>query len=169
MHQSDQDRHAASPRKFLRVLVILWATAVLAILLGAVVAPHLGRMADFLLHQTAHRHWQSLTLQTAQPFFDLSSPEHAIKSYYSARYRGDTAIMERLTAGVFREQMRQWLAYAEASPDNVSYHSYLRTEMSGAQQAVVVEKSHLFWQRGLRFSLQRHAADWHIVGVELLQ
>jgi hypothetical protein len=142
---------------------------VLAIVIGAAVAPHLASMADFILHQTAHRHWQALTLQSAQPFFDLSAPEHAIKSYYSARYRGDAATMERLTAGAFREQMRQWLAYAEASPDNVSYHSYLRTETSGSQQAVVVEKSHLFWQRGLRFSLQRYAADWRIVDVELLQ
>jgi hypothetical protein len=33
---------------------------------------------------------------------------------------------------------------------------------------VVVEKFHLFWQRGLRFSLQRSAADWYIVGVEMM-
>jgi hypothetical protein len=169
MHQSDQARHAASRQKFLRVLGLFWATAVLAILVGAVVAPHLGRVADFVLHQTAHRHWQSLTLQTAQPFFDLSAPQHTVKSYYSALYRGDAATMERVTAGSFREQIRQRMAHAAAAPPHISYHSYLRTETSGSQQAVVVEKFHLFWQRGLRFSLQRSAADWHIVGVELFQ
>jgi hypothetical protein len=62
--------------------------------------------------------------------------------------------------------MRQ--AEAPAAPTDLTYRSYVHIEMQDEQQAVVVEKFHLFWQRGLRFSLRRTAADWHIVGIELV-
>jgi hypothetical protein len=122
-----------------------------------------------VLHQTVHRHWIRLALQTEQPFLDLSAPVHTVKSYYSALYRGDATAMEQLTTGPFREQMRLRLAQAEKSSSSAPYRSYLHTETSVAQSAVVVEKFHLFWRRGLRFSLQRNAADWCISGVEIMQ
>jgi hypothetical protein len=168
MRQENETRQQDSRRKFLRLVGILWVAAVLATLVGALIAPHLGRMADFVLHQTVHRHWTRLALQTEQPFLDLSAPAHTIKSYYSALYRGDATAMERLTAGPFRDQMRLRLAHAESSSSSPPYRSYLRTETSAAQSAAVVEKFHLFWQRGLRFSLQRNAADWCIIGVEMM-
>jgi hypothetical protein len=169
MRQENETRQPDSRRKFLRVVGVLWVAAVLVTLVGALVAPHLGRMADFVLHQTVHRHWIRLALQTEQPFLDLSTPVYTVKSYYSALYRGDATAMERLTAGPFRDQMRRRLADAERLVSSAPYRSYLRTETSAAQNAVVVEKFHLFWQRGLHFSLQRHAADWCIVSVEILQ
>jgi hypothetical protein len=169
MRQENETRQQDSRRKFLRVVGTLWVAAVLATLVGALVAPYLGRMADFVLHQTVHRHWTRLALQIEQPFLDLSAPVHTVKSYYSALYHGDAAAMERLTTGPFREQMRLRLAHAEKTSNSPPYRSYLRTETSAAQSAVVVEKFHLFWQHGLRFSLQRNAADWCISGVELIQ
>lgn len=169
MRQDEQTGPPDSRRKFLRVVVTLWVVAVLATLIGALTAPHLGRIADFVLHQTVHRGWMRLTLRPEQPFFDLSAPAHAVKSYYSALYRGDAAAMERLTAAPFREQMRWRLAHAGRSPNPPPYHSYLSTEIQEAQSAVVVEKFHLFWQCGLRFMLQRQATEWYIVGVELMQ
>jgi hypothetical protein len=168
MRHDNETKQQDSRRKFLRVVGVLWVAAVLATLVGALVAPHLGRMADFVLHQTVHRHWTRLALQTEQPFVDLSTPVRTVKSYYSALYRGDATAMERLTTGPFREQMRLRLAHAERSSSSAPYRSYLRTETSAAQSAVVVEKFHLFWQRGLRFSLQRHVADWCINGIEIM-
>jgi hypothetical protein len=169
MSLEDQPRHRDSRQKFLRVVGFLWVAMVCVTLIGALIAPHLGRVADFVLHQTVHRDWTQLTLRTAQPFFDLSVPEHTIKSYYSALYRSDAASMERLTAGSFREQMQQRVAHAEAAPGNVVYRSYLRTERSETHDTVVVEKFHLFWQQGLRFSLQRNAAGWRVAGVDLVR
>ena len=169
MPQEGEARQSDARRKFLRVVGILWAAALLATLVGALVAPHLGRIADFVLHQTVHRSWTRLTLKVDRPFFDLSAPAPTVKSYYSALYRSDAVAMERLTAGLFREHMRLLLAHAAVSSGTPPYHSYLRAEPPEAQSAVVVEKFHLFWQRGLRFSLRRHAEEWYIIGVELLQ
>jgi hypothetical protein len=169
MSPENHHKRYDSRRTFLRVMAILWGTAVLVTLIGALAAPYLGRMADFVLHQTVQRDWMRLTLRTARPFFDLSAPEHTIKSYYSALYRGDAAAMERLTAGPFREQMRRRMTHAEAALDNPTYRSYLRTEEHTPQHTAVVEKFHLFWQRGLRFHLRRNDADWHIVGVDLMR
>jgi hypothetical protein len=169
MCQDEQTERPDSRRKFLRIVVTLWGIAVLGTLIGALVTPHLGSMADFVLHQTVHRGWTRLILRTEQPFFDLSTPVHAVKSYYRALYHGDASAMERLTAAPLHEQMRLRLAAAGTPPNPQPYHSYLRTEVQEAQSAVVVEKFHLFWQRGLRFMLRRHAAEWYIVGMELLQ
>jgi hypothetical protein len=169
MSQTDTPRPHASGRQFLRIAGLLWLGVLLAILVGALVAPHVGRIADVVLYYTAHRHWTLLTLRLAEPFFDLSTPAHTVKSYYSALYRRDAAAMERLTAGPFRDQMLQRVTHAEAALPNTTYRSYLHTEMPTPQRAVVREKFHLFWQRGLRFLLEQHGAEWHMLGVELVQ
>jgi hypothetical protein len=153
----------------LRIAGLLWLGALLVILVGALVAPHVGRIADAVLHYTAHRHWTLLTLSTAQTFVDLSSPPHTVKSYYSALYRGDVATMDRLTRGAFRDQMRLRVVHAEAAPPDTLYRSYLNTEMQAPHLAVVTEKFHLFWQRGLLFHLEHNGTEWQIVRVELVQ
>jgi hypothetical protein len=124
---------------------------------------------DFTLHQTAYRHWTHLTLHSASPFLDVSTPERAVKSYYSALYHGDMAAMERVTAGPLREQMQQRLAHTPGTVDLPTYTSYLETHGAEAHTAVVVEKFHLFWSHGLRFTLQRRATDWAIIDIELLE
>jgi hypothetical protein len=169
MPHTDAPKRHTSGGKFLRVAGLLWLGVLLALLVGALVAPHVGRIADTVLHYTVHRHWTLLTLSLAQPFVDLSTPTQTVKSYYSALYRGDGAAMERLTAGPFRDQVRLRMAHAEAAPANTTYRSYVCTEMLAPHLADVVEKFHLFWQRGLRFRLERQTTEWHIVGVELVQ
>ncbi|MGQ4810380.1 hypothetical protein NKDENANG_03838 [Candidatus Entotheonellaceae bacterium PAL068K] len=168
MSPPEQTQSRGSLRKFLRIAGTLWLVAVLALLIGAFLAPHMGRMVNFVLHQTAHRHWTRLTLHPERPYVDLSTPAHTVTSYYSALYRGDAAAMEHLTLGAFRQQMRQRLTHTEATASTLTYRSYLRTESLTDQNAIVLEKFHLFWQRGLRFRLQRQAADWRIVGVEVM-
>jgi hypothetical protein len=159
-----QDRTDPQPGlpKFIRVVGTIWLAVVLALLIGAMVTPHLGRMTDVVLHLTSHRAWVRMQLQTNEPFFDLSTPIQSVKSYYSALYRGDAAHMERLTEEPLRQHMRQRLSQSDVSPTVSVYHSYLHTEQQSAKDAVVVEKFHLFWKRGLRFYLQRHATDWRI-------
>jgi hypothetical protein len=141
----------------------------LAIGIGALLAPHVERVADFVLHQTAYRSWTRLALPTAQPFFAAATPEDAVKSYYSALYRGDTVAMERLTSGPLREQLRQRLSQSASLPANLLYSSYLQTQRAETQTAVVVEKLHLFWPQGLRFTLQQQTTGWRIMEIDLLQ
>jgi hypothetical protein len=95
-------------------------------------------------------------------------PSHTVKSYYSALYRRDGAAMERLTVGPFGDQMRQRLMHAEGTPVYPAYRSYLHTELPTPHTAVVTEKFHLFWQRGLQFHLEQSAATWRIVGIMLV-
>jgi hypothetical protein len=159
----------ASPGRFLRGLGIVALLLLGVIGAGAVLVPYFGRLLDFVLHQTAYRHWTQLTLQSAPPFFDVSTPQQAVKSYYSALYHGDMAAMEQVTAGPFRDQMRQRLAHTLGTVDVPLYTSYLETHGADAQTAVVVEKFHLFWSHGLRFTLQRQTMGWAIVGIELLE
>jgi hypothetical protein len=147
---------------------LLWLGVLLAILVGALVARHVGRVADVVLHYTAHRHWTLLTLRLEEPFVDLSTPARTLKSYYSALYRRDAATMLRLTTGPFRDQMLQRITNAEATLPNTTYRSYLHTDMPTPQRAVVIEKFHLFWQRGLRFHLEQHGTEWRMIGVELV-
>jgi hypothetical protein len=169
MSHAEPPRSHTSGRKFLRIAGLLWLGTLLIILVGALVAPHVGRIADAVLHYTAYRHWTLLTLSTAQTFVDLSSPPHTVKSYYSALYRGDVATMDRLTRGAFRDQMRLRVVHAEATPPDTLYRSYLNTEMQAPHLAVVMEKFHLFWQRGLLFHLEHSGTEWQIVRVELVQ
>jgi hypothetical protein len=154
--------------RFLRVLGTIWLVLIALILGGAALAPYLGQIADFVLQQTVHRQWTRLALDAEQPFFDLSTPTRAVQSYYSALYHGNVSSMERLTRGVFREQMRLRVAATATAPAFTPYRSFVRTEMQGDHEAIVFEKFHLFWKHGLRFLLQREAGDWQIVGVEPL-
>jgi hypothetical protein len=144
----------------------IWITVVALTLAGAALAPHLGQVADFALHQTVHRHWTRLTFDAERPFFDLSTPTRAVQSYYSALYQGSVASIERLTQGALREQLRLRVAYARTAPAFTPYRSFVRAEMRGDHEAVVLEKFHLFWKHGLRFVLQRDAGDWQIVNIE---
>lgn len=169
MSYAEPPRRHTSGRKFLRIAGLLWCVVLLAIVVGALLAPHVGRIADVVLHVTVHRHWTLLTLRPEQSFVDLSTPARAVKSYYSALYRGDATTMERLTAGALRNQMRLRMAHAEAVAPNTTYRSYLHTEMLPPQKAVVTEKFHLFWQRGLRFHLEQSEAEWHLLGIMLMQ
>ena len=169
MSHADTPRRHTSGHKFVRIVGLLWLGVVLVILAGALVAPYVGRIADVILHYTAHRHWTLLTLHPAHTFVDFSSPAHTVKSYYSALYRGDGATMDRLTIGPFRDQMRLRVVHAEAVPPQTTYRSYLNTEVYAPHLAVVREKFHLFWQRGLHFHLERSGTDWQIVRVELVQ
>lgn len=164
----DQAPRPASPSRFLRVVGSLWLFVIVAILVGALTYPYIGRMTDMVLAQTTHRTWTPLSLDLQRPYFDRTTPARTIKSYYSALYRADASAMARLTAGPFRTQMHQRLAAAESVTAQPTYRSYLLTESRQSHQAVITEKFHLFWQRGLRFILRRSGTDWHLVGVELL-
>ena len=167
----NQEPHVPQPDarlRFLRVLGAIWLITMALVLGGAVLAPHLGQIADFVLQQTVQRHWTRFALETEQPFFDLSTPTRAVESYYSALYQGNVTSMERLTRGAFREQMRLRVAATVTAPALTPYRSFVRTEMQGDREAIVLEKFHLFWKQGLRFLLQREARDWQIVGVEPL-
>lgn len=146
----------------------IWLGLIVAVLLGALLAPHAGRLLDAGLHQTSHRQWTALRLQAETPFFDVSTPIQTVRSYYSALYRRDAAHMDRLTAGPFRQQMRQRLAHGEAPSEAPVYRSFVTVAQQEGTAAVVIEKFHLFWQRGLRFSLQRTDAEWRIMRVGLL-
>lgn len=168
MSTEDAPRQRVSHQRFLRIVGYLWLIAVLAILIGTLIAPYMGRMADFVLYQTVYRDWVRVTLRTQQPFFDLSSPQSTLKSYYSALYRGDVALMQRLTVEPFRAQVQPRLADTPVASKPSTYHSYLYTETDQAARAAVVEKFHLFWRRGLRFTLQHSHPGWQIVSVDLV-
>jgi hypothetical protein len=138
------------------------------ILGGATLAPYLGEIADFALQHTVHRHWMRFVLDAEQAFFDLSTPARAVQSYYSALYQGNVTSMARLTRGPLREQMRLRVAATATTPAFTPYRTFVRTEMQGDREAIVLEKLHLFWKHGLRFLLQREAGDWQIVSIEPL-
>jgi len=166
MHQDPETPQPDTRLRFLRVLGIVWLVVVALTLAGAILAPYLGQIADFALHQTVQRHWTRLTFDAERAFFDLSTPTRAVQSYYSALYQGSVANIERLTQGALREHTRRRVADARAAPALTPYCSFVRTAMRGDHEAVVVEKFHLFWTHGLRFLLQRDAADWQIVRIE---
>ena len=168
MNQEPEAPQPDTRLRFLRVLGTIWIVVVALTLAGAVLAPHLGQIADFALHQTVHRHWARLTLDAERPFFDLSTPTRAVQSYYSALYQGSVTSIERLTQGPLREHMRLRVANARTAPAFTPYRSFVRAEMRGDHEAVVLEKFHLFWKHGLRFLLQRDAGDWHIVHIETI-
>ena len=152
--------------RFLRVLGTIWLVVVALTLTGAILAPYLGQITDFALHQTVHRHWTRLAFDAERPFFDRSTPTRTVQSYYSALYQGSVANIERLTQGALREHMRLRVADARAAPALTPYRSFVRAEIRGDHEAVVLEKFHLFWTHGLRFLLQRDAGDWQIVSIE---
>jgi hypothetical protein len=157
-------------RTFLRVIGLVWLSVMSAIGVGAILAPHMGFLTDVILNQTSHRRWIAITLTSDQPRVESSTPLSTVKSYYRTLYWGDVAQLEHLTQGAFGEQIRQRLPYLAAAVSAAAgpYHSYLYTETQREQTAVVVEKLHLFWQRGLRFYLQRTDTGWRITHVALL-
>lgn len=156
-----------NPAKFLKVVGLLWGGAILLVILIALLPPHMGRMADVLLHHTAYRGWVHLRLTSERKFFDHSTPFNTIKSYYSALYLGDADVMQRLTTGAFQQQMRARMRDAQLSDGTITYRSYLHTELSKAQQAVVAERFHLFWRQGLVFDLRYRDGVWRIAQVQL--
>lgn len=160
--QEDVPRRPALP-KFVRVVGTIWLVALAAILIGALLAPHLGRLADLVLHLTVRRAWTLVRVQPEIPVFDSSTPLQTVRSYYSALYRGDVTQMDRLTHGPFRQHMQQRLARSEPLTESTVYRSYLHLERRDDASAFVLEKFHLFWQQGLRFHLQRIADTWRIV------
>ena len=162
------DSQPVLPR-FVRVLAVVWLGLIVTVILGILLAPYIGRFIDFGLHQTSHRSWTVIRLRVNEPFFDLSTPIHSVRSYYSALYRGDAAHMERLSAGVFRDQMQQRLAHSADTAETTTYRSYVSIEDQDDTRAVVVEKFHLFWGQGLRFYLERTSFDWRIVQLALFQ
>ena len=157
--------------KFIRVVGGVAAALVIAVVVGTYAAPHMGRLADIVLNHTRHRDWTSLTLSADEAFFDLSTPSLAVRSYYSALYQGDATHLTELAVEPFREQLRVRLEHAEvpSSTDRIVYRSYLFTVLQGGGRAVVTEKFHLFWQRGLRFQLLRMRTGWSITSVTLVQ
>lgn len=166
MSQPSETSAAAARGRFLRVLGIIWLVAMGLTLGGVVLAPYLGQIADTVLQQTMYRQWSRLTLEAEQPVFDLSTPTQTVRSYYSALYHGDAGRMHQLTAGAWREQMRQRLAASTAAPALTPYRSFLHLERQEDTAASVLEKFHLFWSHSLRFTLQREATHWRIISVE---
>ena len=169
----DAYEEAATPQQqrlpaFVRIGGLIWLGLIVAILVGTFLAPHMGRLIDMVLHQTSHRQWQAIRLGIDTLYFDLSTPLNTISSYYSALYRRDTTQMDRLTAGPFREQMRQRLAYATSESNPPTYRSFVTVEREDGAVVVVIEKFHLFWQQGLRFWLERRESDWRITRVGML-
>ena len=160
----DAPRRPALP-KFVRVVGTIWLVALAAILIGALLAPHLGRLADLVLHLTVQRAWTPVRVRPEAPVFDPSTPLQTVRSYYSALYRGDVTQMDHLTHGPFRLQIRQRLAGSAALTESTVYRSYLRLERRDDVSALVLEKFHLFWPQGLRFHIQRIADTWRIVRV----
>ena len=157
--------------KFIRIVGGVAAALIITVVVGTYAAPHAGRLADIVLNHTWHRDWTRLTLPADEAFFDLSTPFLAVQSYYSALYQGDATNLTALAVEPFREELRLRLQHAEApsGADRIIYRSYLFTVMQGGGRVVVTEKFHLFWQRGLRFQLQRTAAGWSIAGVILMK
>ena len=147
------------------------AALVIVVVVAAYTAPHVGRITDIVLNHTWHRDWKPLTLPADEPFFDLSTPFLAVRSYYSALYQADATNLPELAVEPFREQLRVRLQHAEApsGADRIVYRSYLFTVMQGGGRAAVTEKFHLFWQHGLRFQLVRTRDGWSISELTLVK
>ena len=171
MDPNPSARQPDSRLKFMRIVGGAAAALVIVVVVGTYTAPHVGRVTDVVLNHTWHRDWAPLTLPADEAFFDLSTPFLAVRSYYSALYQADATNLSELAVEPFREQLRVRLQHAEApsGADRIVYRSYLFTVMQGGGRAAVTEKFHLFWQRGLRFQLQRTAAGWSIAGVTLVK
>ena len=151
--------------KYVRVAGAIWLAVVAAVIIGALLAPHMGRIIDVAMHLTSHRQWTAIRLQPREAYLDRSGPIRLVRSYYSALYRASAPDMETLTDGALREQMRRRMAYREASEDMGTYRSFARVTEEAATRVVVEEKFHLFWRQGLRF-VAHHAADgWRLVEV----
>ena len=156
------------PVKFLKIVALLWGAAILLVIVIALLPPRMGRIADLVLHQTAYRDWVHLILTSDQKFFDHSTPLNTIKSYYSALYLGDAEALRKLTTGAFQQQVQARMRNTPSAVSAITYRSYLHASTSATtQQAVVAERFHLFWRRGLFFHLRYRAGGWRIAQVQL--
>ncbi len=164
MHEDESPRRPELPR-YIRVVGAIWLTVLLAVLISVVMAPYVGRIVDTVMHQTSHRQWTAIRLQPQEVYFDRSQPIHTVQSYYSALYRASANDMDGLTAGPLREQMQQRMRYREVATDTAEYQSFARVTEREATWAVVEEKFHLFWNRGLRFVMTSTADGWRVVQV----
>ncbi|WP_143301678.1 hypothetical protein [Candidatus Entotheonella palauensis] len=164
MHEDEAPRRPELP-KYVRVVGTIWLVLLLAVIIGALLAPHMGRLIDFALHQTSHRQWTAIRLQPDVVYFDRSGPIHTLQSYYSALYRVSASDMEALTNGALQKQMRRQMQGREAAKEVAAYRSFARVIEEAEGRAVVEEKFHLFWRRGLRFVMQDVADGWRVVAV----
>lgn len=164
MHDDESPRRPELP-KYVRVVGTIWLVLLAAVLIGVLLAPHMGRIIDGVLHQTSHRQWTAIRLQPDEVYFDRSMPIRTVRSYYSALYRGHANDMEALTDGALREQMRRRMQDHEAAQEVAIYRSFARVIEEAATRAVVEEKFHLFWQQGLRFVLHDAADGWRVAEV----
>ena len=164
MHEHPSAGRPGPPLRFIRVVAGAAAALIIVVVVATYTAPHVGRIADTVLHHTWHRDWTRLTLPANEAFFDLSTPALAVRSYYSALYQAEGTHLAKLAVDPFREQLRLRLQHAEKPPvaDRIVYRSYLFILMQGGGRAVVTEKFHLFWKYGLRFQLQRTPNGWSI-------
>lgn len=173
MVYESENRTEVSPSRvglptFVRIGGAIWLGVIVVAIMAALVAPYAGRLLDLGLHQTLHYSWTEMQLQLDQSFFDLSTPMKTIHSYYSALNRVDSESMARLTDGPFRRQIQQRLTRAEPVFEPSLYRSYVIVEKQSDSRALVLEKFHLFWQRGLRFSLQQVDTEWRIIQVAVV-
>ncbi len=164
MHEDESPSRPELP-KYIRVVGSIWLTLILAVLISVVMAPYVGRIVDTALHQTSHRQWTAIRLQPQEVYFDRSLPIRAVQSYYSALYRASANDMDALTAGPLREQMQERMRHREVAADAEVYRSFAQVAEQEAAWAVVEEKFHLFWKRGLRFVMTSAADGWRVVQV----
>lgn len=165
MRYEDESPRRPELPKYVRVVGTIWLTLLVAVVIGVLLAPHIGRMIDVVLHQTSHRQWTAIRLQPDVVYFDRSRPIRAVQSYYSALYRVSVSDMDALTDGALREQMQHRMPYREAAKDAAVYRSFARVSEETATRAVVEEKFHLFWRQGLRFVVHYATDGWRVVEV----
>jgi hypothetical protein len=165
MMDEDEAPHRRELPKYVRVVGTIWLGLLIAVLIGVLLAPHVGRIIDTVLHQTSHRQWTAIQLQPDVPYFDRSMPIRTVKSYYSALYRVSANEMMALTDGALREQMQRRMQYREASDGLEIYRSSVRVTEKASTRAVVEEKFHLFWRQGLRFMMHYASDGWRIIAV----
>jgi hypothetical protein len=165
MMPEDESPRALELPKFVRVVGTIWLVLLIAVVIGVLLAPHMGRIIDVIMHQTSHRQWTAIRLQSDVVFFDRFKPIDTVRSYYSALYRVNANDMEALTAGTLREQMQRRMPYREVAKEVAIYRSFARVIEETATRAVVEEKFHLFWRQGLRFVMHYVAGGWRVVEV----
>ncbi|WP_179137516.1 hypothetical protein [Candidatus Entotheonella palauensis] len=167
LHEDESPRRPELP-KYVRIAGTIWLALLIAVVMGALLTPHMGRIIDFVMLRTSHRQWTAIRLQPDAVYFDHSMPIRTVQSYYSALYRVSASDMEALTDGALREQMRHRMQDREAAKNVAVYRSFARVTEEADSRAVVEEKFHLFWSQGLRFVLHDVAEGWRVVEVTSL-
>ncbi len=168
MRYEDESPRRSELPKYVRVVGTIWLVVLGAVIIGVLLAPHMGRIIDVVLHQTSHRQWTAIRLQPDVVYFNRSTPIQAVQSYYSALYRANLSDMEALTDGALREHLRRRMKHREVALEAETYRSFARVAETEATRAVVEEKFHLFWRQGLRFVMRDAADGWRVVEVTSL-